>query len=351
MRMERVEGLLQIVTQPEGARVFLDDAYRGQAPLFLNDVPAGEHRFSFEAPGYLSKHVDVRISDRTPRRVRADLIPDAGSLQVRSTPSGATVLLNGVERGETPLTIADAPSGENRIEIRMPGYQPFRDQFSLRAQEVREISATLAPSPTQIQIVSIPSGARVYVGNQYRGETPVTLTDLSAGEHRIRAELRGYEPSARTIRLAEETRAVEEFRLVRNSGTLLLTTEPAGARVFIDGEQVGRTEPLEDSYRQSEPLEIDWLRPGEYRLQLSRSGYLHSPRTIRIELNEVTEIHEEMDRRFVVDTRVRLGEVIREGMLLREFANGDIELQLETGTIMRIQADDITRLESLHNRE
>lgn len=355
LRLEPTEGLVHIVSHPEDARVFLDGASRGRTPLFLTDVPLGEHRIELQAAGYLPEETVLRVADRTPRQVSVQLTADAGELEVRSDPSGATVRLNGVERGETPLSIPEVPSGDHLIEIRLTGYEPHSERVVLRAQDRREIAATLTPIPTRLRVVTIPSGARIYVANQYRGESPLELTDLRPGEHRVRAELRGFEPSARTVRLDEAAAAVEEFRLVKNSGKLIIVTEPADATVFLNGEDFGTTRPTPESDRISEPLEIDLLPPGAYRVQLSRPGFMHSPVMVRIDVNEVTEIHEVMARRFVVDTRVRIrgehGEFIREGMLLREFPNGDIELQLETGTIMRIRADNIAGIQALRHSD
>ncbi len=350
LRLEPVLGLLQVVSSPPGARVLLDGAYRGTTPLFMTDVPLGAYRMAFEASGSLPKELDVRVEDRLPQRIAVDLVADAGRLVIRSTPPGATVHLNGVERGVTPVEIPDAPSGENLVEMTLAGFEPYRERITVRAQEQREVAATLQAVPTRLSVVSIPDGARVYVANQYLGDTPLEVDDLRPGEHRVRVELRGYAPMARTVRLAEEERTVEEFRLQKNSGTLIIVSEPAGASVFLNGEEYGVTQPSEDSDLVSEALEIDLLPPGNYRVQLFRRGFTHAPRTVAIAANEVVDLHERMTRIFVVDTRVRIRigerEIARDGMLLREFPNGDIELQLPDrtgagGTIMRISAEDI----------
>lgn len=352
LRLEPVTGLLQIVSDPPGTQVRLDGAHRGSTPLFLTDLPPGVYRVVFEASGHLSKEVEVRVTDRVPRRVSADLVPDAGHLLVRSNPPGATVRLNGVERGVTPIEIPDAPSGENLVEIMLAGFEPYRERVMIRAQERREIAATLDAVPTRLSVVSIPPGARVYVGNQYLGDTPLELDHLRPGEHRIRVESRGFDPMARTVRLAEEERTVEEFRLRRNSGTLVIVSEPANATVFLNGEEAGITRPADDSDLVSEALEIDLLPPGRYRVQLFRRGYTHTPRTVTIAANDVIDLHEQLTRIFVVDTRVRVrlgeGEIVRDGMLVREFPNGDIELQLrESGTIMRFSAEDVISRQSI----
>lgn len=95
----------------------------------------------------------------------------------------------------------------------------------------------------------------------------------------------------------------------------------------------------------SAPLEIDGLPAGTYQVQLRLAGYIHAARTIRLGVNQVLDLREKLVRRFVADTRVRIrgqtGEILRDGMLIQKWPNGDVELQLESGTIMRIRAEEI----------
>ncbi len=355
LRLEPETALALIQSDPPGAEVKFDGAFRGRTPFFLTDLPLGEYRIVFERPGYLPREVVERFPDRGPRRVRVDLVPNTGRLVVRSLPPGAAVLVNGAPRGTTPCEIEDVPAGDAvQVEIQRDGFEPFVETISLTARQTREITANLRPFPTQLEVVSIPPGARVYVQNQYRGVTPLKLNDLQPGEVRVRAEMQGYETLARTIQLRARVPAVEEFRLVKNSGKLVVITEPAGAKVFLNGEEKGETKPGPNPMI-SEPLEIDLLPPGNYRVTLLRAGFQHRPREVRVEANTVVDLHERMTRRFVPDTRVRIrgaaGEIVRDGMLLNVLPDGSVELQTDAGgaTII-IPADEILAREPLRPR-
>ena len=59
-----------------------------------------------------------------------------------------------------------------------------------------------APDP-QLEIVSNPAGARVTINGIGRGETPITVRNLVAGEQRVRLTLEGYQSDERTVFLAE----------------------------------------------------------------------------------------------------------------------------------------------------
>lgn len=344
LTLEPLLGLALVESDPPGADVTLDGAWRGKTPFFLNDLPLGVRRFEFSAQGHLPRELEVTVEGRRPEHVRAVLTPNVGSLAVRSQPEGAEVLLNGVPRGVTPTILPDVPAGENKIEIRLEGYLPYTEQVVLSARENKALSANLEAIPSRLTVVTLPEGARLYIGDQYRGETPITLTDLPVGQHRVRVELRGYDIMARFVSVAHNAPRTEEFRLAKNSGKIVIVSEPAGAAVFLNGQNYGVT-PGAPGDPISGPLELDLLPPGEYRIQLTRSGFLHTPRLIRLAANEVADLHEKMTRRYVADTRVRLrgqaGEFVRDGMLIAELPNGDIELQFETGTIQRFRAEEI----------
>lgn len=344
LKLEPLAGMALVTSDPPGADVTLDGAWRGKTPFQATDLPMGTRALDFELPGYLPKRMELSVEDRIPRRIRAELVPNTGRLTVRSQPEGAEVLLNGEVRGTTPCEIADAPAGENRVDLRLAGYVTHTERVVLEARAERAVLAVLAPVPSSLTLVSLPEGARLYVADQYRGEAPLTLTNLPAGTHRVRAELKGFEVMARTVTIEGGAPRTEEFRLTRNSAKLVIVSEPPGATVLLNGQESGMTVPGQ-GLPGSAPLEIDGLPAGTYQVQLRLAGYIHAARTIRLGVNQVLDLREKLVRRFVADTRVRIrgqtGEILRDGMLIQKWPNGDVELQLESGTIMRIRAEEI----------
>ena len=91
--------------------------------------------------------------------------------------------------------------------------------------------------PSSLKIITIPEKARIYVDNQYRGESPVELIPFSAGTYRVRAELSGYELVARNVDLKPAENRVEEFRLQPNSGAISVVTTPAFVSIKVDGKE------------------------------------------------------------------------------------------------------------------
>ena len=160
---------------------------------------------------------------------RAAETPAAGWLLVRTTPPGASVLVDGVDRGQTPLSLRDVAYGTHRVEIRTSGYEPETHDVSLSATTtVAAISAELLPEAGlppaprgrgSVFVDSRPAGARVLVNDAAVGLTPVLVPDLAPGTHRLRIERDGYQPWVTTVDVLSADR-------VRVTASL----DPAGRR-------------------------------------------------------------------------------------------------------------------------
>ena len=160
---------------------------------------------------------------------RAAETPAAGWLLVRTTPPGASVLVDGVDRGQTPLSLRDVAYGTHRVEIRTSGYEPETHEVSLTATTtVAAISAELSPEAGlppaprgrgSVFVDSRPAGARVLVNDAAVGLTPVLVPDLAPGTHRLRIERDGYQPWVTTV----DVRSADRVRVTAS-------LDPAGRR-------------------------------------------------------------------------------------------------------------------------
>jgi hypothetical protein len=68
--------------------------------------------------------------------------------------------------------------------------------------DTRPPSAPTARSAGSLKIVSGPAGASVAIDGQARGRTPITLSDVGAGDHRVTLTMDGYLENSRTVTVA-----------------------------------------------------------------------------------------------------------------------------------------------------
>jgi hypothetical protein len=57
------------------------------------------------------------------------------------------------------------------------------------------------PAACALSVATVPTGAAVYVDGELQGATPVDLTDISPGDHRVRVVKQGYLENSRVVGL------------------------------------------------------------------------------------------------------------------------------------------------------
>ena len=341
LKLEPLQGLLLVRSEPQGADVSRDGVALGKTPLLATTLPLGTHRLTLAMPGYQNKEINVNLADRTPVKLEVELLADSGIINVSSEPSGAKVLINGINRGVTPCKIDRIPGGSVKLEIREDGYLPHLRDISLAAGEEQSVNITLSPRPGKLEVVSIPDSARLYVNNEFRGDTPCVLDNLPPGDYRIRVEKPGYTPLARNVAVEKGSAVTEEFRMERNTGILTVITAPAGCTVLIDGRKVGITSAEKDATSAvSDPLSINDVMAGERVVEIIRKGFSPEKRAITITQDQTTALQVKLTRQFIPNYEITTTRSYHKGVL--EFAN-EAEIRIETapGVITSIPMKDV----------
>ncbi len=347
LEMEPLTGLVLVHSSPEGADIEINGAHQGQTPALITDLVFGKYRVELSKQGHRSRQVELAIEDRTPKKIDVDLISDTARLQIASEPAGATVHINGLNRGQTPLEVDDIPEGETRVQVHLDGYHPYDETLRLSAGDRRHLNISLPPVPSTLTVVSVPPGARIYVDDEYRGEAPVTLEELEPKSYRVRAELPDHAILARTVRVPRAAEITEEFRLQANVGSLQIVTRPPGVSVIIDGNVAGQTRGAGDT---SEPLIIEDVPMGERNVLLRARGRHEKRFTVQIERGRTTEVRHELERQFTPDyeVRMRTGAVLR-GELDKIEADGTISLEIAPGVFRTFRRAEIRSHRALND--
>ncbi len=336
-------ALLLVHSEPEGAEVSSLGVALGTTPLLVTNLQPGEHRLRCALPGYQTKEVDVILSGRTPKKETITLVADSGTIDVASDPSGAEVLINGISRGTTPCTIDRIPGGDVKLEITQAGYTPHTREISLAAGEQQSIDISLRPLPGNLNIVSMPDGARVYIDNEFKGTTPYTLDNTQPGEYRVRIDMDGHTSLVRNITIEKGSTATEEFRLQRNTGILSIITAPSGCIILVDGKKQGitRSEQTETS-AVSNPLSIEDLMEGEHTIEIIRKGFGPQKRKIVIKRDQTTPLQVKLIRQFIPNYEVTTTRSYYKGVV--EFINEEgIRIETAPGITQTIPMKDVKK--------
>ena len=133
------------------------------------------------------------------------------------------------------------------------------------AQRRRRTDATPPPQPVAttgtLVVTVVQEGAEVYVDEQLIGTSPVAPQTLAAGSHTVRVRMPGFSEYSDVITVEGGGVADMPVELFALSEALSITTTPAGAHVFVDGNFMGET-----------PVEVD-LVDGTHSVRVTLHGY------------------------------------------------------------------------------
>jgi serine/threonine-protein kinase len=138
-----------------------------------------------------------------------------------------------------------------------------------RAQPESGPAPVLAPAVGWAAVATTPAGALIMVDGRVAGRTPCVLSNLPAGAiARARVSLEGHEDADLALAVPEAGGGIEtNLVLAPKNGFLIVNSAPAGAAVFLDGREAGRT-----------PGRFSALA-GEREITLELTGY--APVTLR----------------------------------------------------------------------
>ena len=165
-----------------------------------------------------------------------------------------------------------------------------------------ERAAPAAPAETARGAIQVTSShqANVYLDGELRGMTPRNLRNVPLGSHTVRVTRPGYAPQEQTLVLTpEEPSARLAFTLRRGSAppaaggapaarsvlTVLIESVPPGARIRIDGRDLGPA-----------PLTVRQMRPGTHTLELRLPGYRPWSQRITVAAGDRRQITATLER-------------------------------------------------------
>jgi len=195
------------------------------------------------------------------------------------TLANALVLIDGRQRGSTPLTGLKVKPGRRSITVQAENYQVLHTAIEVAGcGKFQQFDLALIPGWAEITLQSEPAGAVVSVDGKSLGNTPLTLK-LPAGEHDLVVQANRFKSwHTRLAVVANQPRKLETIRLQPADGKLAIRTRPAGANVMIGKKFAGQT-----------PLTLTLTAHKTHLLQMSKAGYEKAKRTVKL-LSEESKV-------------------------------------------------------------
>jgi hypothetical protein len=196
-------------------------------------------------------------------RVTAEQQKGFGTLYIETDPPGASITINDLPiPDKTPLNLNNQPTGIHFITIKKNGYGTLEESVIVEKDKTVTKQFTLEKLYAGLKVISDPSGATVYLDGILLGTTPLDRDDLSPGKRTISVEAKGYETQTQMVRLKRDEKPTITLFLAVQSASVIITTYPPGAEVFLDNIKIGNS-----------PLDMSDLSSGDYHLTITRNGY------------------------------------------------------------------------------
>jgi PEGA domain-containing protein len=277
LALARSGASLRLETSVPGVEVIVSGKALGRTPLSLTLAPGSYPvRLAGEGGGRRDFTVDLGAGTSVVRHVDMPPVAPAanalGSLHVQTEPGRLTVFVDGVERGTSPLTVAELTPGAHHVAVRGDG-TTVRRTVTIQASERtvlvvtpvdRAAPATAVTAAGGWVSLASPIALVIKEAGKVLGTTDAERLMLTAGEHNLELtnDALGFQVK-RTVRVEAGKSAV--VKVEPPNGVLSINAQP-WAEVWVDGQRIGET-PIGNLARPIGPHDVVLRHPdlGERR--------------------------------------------------------------------------------------
>ncbi|MGK5092177.1 PEGA domain-containing protein [Deltaproteobacteria bacterium TL4] len=270
-----------ITSTPYDAEVSVDQKPVGKTPVDVR-LTSGQHQVEIRLKDYVPFTQSIEVNPQKKNTVLEAKLSQFGTLKLGSIPDPASVFLDDIFKGVTPVTF-QVIEGTHQLKIQKHKYEVLEQTVTVLGGEVTEQRVTLIKIPELI-LGSTPGGAKIMVDHRVVGNTPLTM-QIAQGSHQIQIEQQGYEVFQKQIEVLNEDVSLAP-RLTPVQGRLTLRGSPQGAYITISGGTfVPTTQTL------TLPVEEKSLPIGPYTLKVTQTGYFPVGKSFKILPNQQTLIN------------------------------------------------------------
>lgn len=282
---------LVVTSLPSGATVKVDDVVLGKTPVTLARLSPGNRSVTLSYEGFASESKNIGLVAGEESKLAFTLTPTGGTIKIDG-PKGAVVYLDGKKIGATPLTHKAAP-GSYKLTVRKKGYHSYSVKVTVDADKTTSKTAKLVKLGVgEVHVIAIP-WAEIYLDGKKQGSTPKVIKGVTEGKVKVRLVNPAYRPYVTTVTV--KTGGMVDVRHTftsreelagatggkdkeAKSGSLAIDSYPPGT-VFIDGKHYGKT-----------PVEISDLSAGSHKLLIKREGSPDYKRTVTVVADTVIRL-------------------------------------------------------------
>ncbi len=234
-------GSVHVNSTPAGAHFTIDGRSEASwvTPFTAEKLSTGDHEIVITKDGYTAARRHVAVTAGKLSTVGSELSASLAKINIKSTPAGANILLDGLPTGKVTPAVLSVEPGSHKVIVRQVGYQEENTSVTLKDGESYDFAPTLEPVRA--------NGGK----NPFRGFRRIFGGGIPAGQ-----------------------------------GVIQIQTEPQGANIVLEGRKMPRQTPAR--------IPLD---PGTYRIVFRLEGYKPVQREFTIEKGKVQDLNVQLEPR------------------------------------------------------
>jgi len=292
---------LQIMTEPTGTHLYVNDKPAGKTPIIIDSHIGAKLTIKLTKEKFRDKRAEIHLLEKGVVKVGDDEFPlinevasihfnleplPPGKLNISSVPPGATIYLDGERVGMTqklnvglPLTLNDVAIGKHTLRFQLDKFRDIVETVEVVSGKTTHIQGKLG---CVLSIVSVPSGADVYLNGMHISKTPLVTDRIPKKQYSIRLSKEEYIDEI--LKVAQAAKTTEPIKLTAKltpkTGSLVILSEPKNATVFLDEKRRGNT-----------PITLYGISIGNHKLKLTKGRYDDWEGHINVEYHKITWKH------------------------------------------------------------
>ncbi|MDB6113512.1 MAG: Serine/threonine-protein kinase PknB [Lacunisphaera sp.] len=205
VRLVPILGSVLVSSTPAGVSFVLQGNSRrleGVTPARVTALPIGPYRVVFHREGWPPVEKIVRVLRNSEATIEGDV--RGVKFEIRSTPAGGRVILNGREVGTTPLTLTDMKFGDYRLDILRDGYENYADKISANKDVLLEVALTETPVTAVLRSLAAhrwasTSGTRTELTFDLQGNVRGSQQGVFSGNREVSGRVESYDAHTRKL--------------------------------------------------------------------------------------------------------------------------------------------------------
>ncbi|NBX76681.1 MAG: PEGA domain-containing protein, partial [Proteobacteria bacterium] len=288
--LELATAKIRLETAPSHAEIYIDGELKGYSPKEISIVANKPVKIVISHPstGEYSQELEMQRDENRSLAISLPSKPALVSFNVIST-EGITIEIDNEVKKYKPNEWISTSAGDHEFVIRSHGNSPKRIFASVKGGERRAFPSIKLSKVPSLSVDSEPNGARVLLGNELIGVTPLKGTEIlkPAGRYKLEFQKDGFSAVEQYVELQEAAEAiVPKVKMSSLSKLTVKVNVAVKAIVELNG-------PVQ-KYAMGSNVVFDHLPSGLYSLKVAVSGHQTFQRKLELEPGETKVIEKDL---------------------------------------------------------